>query len=311
MSVPLRPAHPERWFRARPDSSVLSRPRLLARCLIDAAELDDHIGSYERLLGVPADLRMPIPDFGGLELAAVGNLLLIASARPFTPIQRQTSLSLIVPSLDRQLELLGATGTTVLEPPEPILPGARARVRFPDGTVAELVEHRPWPGEKPRSADSSSAVPRVGTPTGRVRLLVQRTVHEDDFLRTVRLYEALLQATATAPPRLTGARTAALTAIVGNLLLVGLPALPSIPPPEAALIVPATRRSGLPTLFPAPMVPASTDGVMLPGGLTAEVWAEHDSAAGAHHRQQVSQALSTLLAGNDTWTVEDQSWPLS
>src|SRR3954453_5984447 len=152
MSVRRRPAHPERWFRARPDSSSMSRPRLLARSLIDVRNLDDHIAFYEHLLGMPADLRMPIPDFGGLELAAVGILLLIAGGRPFTAVQRQTAYSLIVPSLDRQLALLEGTGATVLEPPEPILPGARARVRYPDGTVAELVEHRPWDGEEPRPA---------------------------------------------------------------------------------------------------------------------------------------------------------------
>src|SRR3954451_19985394 len=119
MSSSPRPAVlSERWFRTRPDSSVLARPRLMARLLIDVAGLDDRIAFYEGLLGVPADLRMPIPDFGGLELAAIGNLLLIASARPFTPIQRQTRFSLIVPSLTGQLERLDSLGGTVLEPPE-------------------------------------------------------------------------------------------------------------------------------------------------------------------------------------------------
>src|SRR5207248_4351314 len=57
----------DRWFRTRPDSLDLGRPRLLARLLIDLADLDDHIDFYQRLLGTAADLRMPIPDFGGLE----------------------------------------------------------------------------------------------------------------------------------------------------------------------------------------------------------------------------------------------------
>ncbi|MBG0855458.1 lactoylglutathione lyase [Streptomyces spinoverrucosus] len=284
MSVPRRPAHPERWFRTLPDSSALPRPRLLARSLVDVAELDDHIAFYERLLGVPADLRMPIPDFGGLELAAVGNLLLIASARPFTPIQRRTSYSLIVPSLQRQLELLDGTGTTVLEPPERILPGARARVRYPDGTLAELVEHRPWDGERPRPPAARPAA----APDG-VRLLARRAVDEEAFPDTVRRYETLLQATAMDHPLPTGAR-AARTAIIGNLLLIGRPTPP--PPPEnqprVALLVP-------PTGLPAGLADLRTDDpdvLALPGGTRAEAWSE-------------LPAVSSTLADPDSWTVKD------
>ncbi|MCG3040402.1 hypothetical protein L7D48_07435, partial [Streptomyces sp. S1A] len=266
MPVPRRPANPERWFRTRPDSSELERPRLLARSLIDAAELDEDIGYYERLLGRPADLRMPIPDFGGLELAAVGGLLLIASVRAFTPVQRQTAYSLIVPSLEAQLDLLENTGTVVLEPPEPILPGARARVRYPDGTLAELVEHRPWDGERPRPAAPGAA--RTDLPVTGVRLLARRAVDDADFLDTVRLYETLLQTPAVAHPRLSGPFPAR-TAIVGNLLLVGLPSpVPhGAPRPRTALIVPASREY------------APEAVTVLAGGLTAEVWSEHPAGA--------------------------------
>ncbi|MFH0245744.1 VOC family protein [Streptomyces sp. HK10] len=265
MPVPRRPADPERWFRTRPDSSELERPRLLARSLIDVAELDEDISHYERLLGTPADLRMPIPDFGGLELAAVGGLLLIASARAFTPVQRQTAYSLIVPSLEAQLDLLEGTGTAVLEPPEPILPGARARVRYPDGALAELVEHRPWDGERPRPAAFGAA--RTDLPATGIRLLARRAVEDADFLDTVRLYETLLQVPAVARPRLTGPFPAR-TAIVGNLLLVGLPApVPhGAPQPRAALIVPATQGH-------------TPEAAVLAGGLTAEVWSEHPAGA--------------------------------
>ncbi|MFJ8443126.1 VOC family protein [Kitasatospora griseola] len=302
MSVPRRPANPERWFRTRPDSSALPRPRLLARSLIDVRDLDDHLAFYERLLGLPADLRMPIPDFGGLELAAVGNLLLIASERPFTAVQRRTAYSLIVPSLDRQLALLDGTGTTVLEPPEPILPGARARVRYPDGTVAELVEHRPWNGEEARP-HSVSADPHPATS----RLLVRRAVPDDDFPGAVRLYEALLQTSATVPPGLTGPQRAR-TAIVGNLLLVGLAAAPSAPQPQLALITPAGERPTCPA-------PAADGTVVLPGPVTAELWNEHptpeplrpptadhlDAAGG----QRGEGDLAALPVGADTWKVED------
>ncbi|MGX4734372.1 VOC family protein [Kitasatospora griseola] len=308
MSVPRRPANPERWFRARPDSSALPRPRLLARSLIDVRDLDDHLAFYERLLGVPADLRMPIPDFGGLELAAVGNLLLIASERPFTAVQRQTAYSLIVPSLDRQLALLDGTGTTVLEPPEPILPGARARVRYPDGTVAELVEHRPWKGEEARPSEGRDGVstdPHLATP----RLLVRRAVHDDDFPGAVRLYETLLQTSATAAPELTGPRRAR-TAIVGNLLLVGLATAPSAPQPQLALITPAGEH-------PTSPAPGTAGAVVLPGPVTAELWSEHPAATreplrpptaeqlDAAGEQRGEGDLAALPAGADTRKLED------
>ncbi|MFF8772516.1 lactoylglutathione lyase [Kitasatospora sp. NPDC015120] len=281
--VPTRPAHPERWFRTRPDSSVLTRPRLLARSLIHATDLDDHIAFYEHLLHVDADLRMPIPDFGGLELAAVGNLLLIASERPFTPVQRRTAYSLIVPSLTAQLTLLHTTATTVLEAPEPILPGARARVRYPDGQLAELVEHRPYHGEQPRtrprtdnathdnathgnngndSGSSSSdgdgdgdggraggegggCAARDGAP----RLLVRRAVPEEEFTTTLRLYEHLLQAPALAAPAPAGPRPAH-AALIGDLLLVAR-TTPDPAPCPTALVLPAT---------PPPTTPATGTG---------------------------------------------------
>lgn len=278
MSAPERPANPERWFRTCPDSSVLTRPRLLARSLIDVADLDEQIHYYERLLGTPADLRMPIPDFGGLELASVGNLLLIASARGFTPIQRQTSYSLVVPSLVAQLALLSDTGTSVLEPAESILPGARARVRYPGGTLAELVEHRPWQGERPRTA-APGTTPADLLATG-VQLLARHAVNDAEFLATVRLYETLLQVPAITHPRLSGP-VAARTAIVGNLLVVGLsrPMPHDVPQPRVVLIV---SEGGATDARPSwwEDAPAHeprdtrTGTVALAGDMTAEIWSE-------------------------------------
>jgi predicted enzyme related to lactoylglutathione lyase len=251
----------DRWFRTKPNSSVLARPRLLARLLIDVADLDDRIDFYQRILGVAADLRMPIPDFGGLELAAVGNVLLIGSARPFTPMQRRTAYSLIVPSLKGQLRVLERLGTTVLEPPETIVPGSRARVRYADGAIAELVEHRPRPGEQPRPN------PRRVTPTG-VRLLARRAVPTADFNAAVAHYEAALQTPATvraASHPETGARLA----VVGELLIVGSDELSA----EAfafALIAPpgaATRQVGA-------AVGHGRAVANLVGDVRAEIWDE-------------------------------------
>ena len=266
MSVSHHPATPStRWFRTSPDSSVLTRPRLLARSLVDVADLDEHIAFYERLLGVAADLRMPIPDFGGLELAAVGGLLLIGSSRgEFTPIQRQTAFSLIVPSLDAQLARLHSSGGgTVLEAPEKILPGARARVRYWDGNVAELVEHRPRPGERPRPPAMAAAGPPLGPQVSGLRLLARHAVSAETLGDAVRRYESALEAAAEQRIRLGG--PAAAGAVVGNLLLVGSTQAerPEPPRPAFALLAfsaPGERRLNGPKT------------VTLDNGVPAEVW---------------------------------------
>jgi hypothetical protein len=248
----------DRWFRTRPDSLDLDRPRLLARQLIDLADLDDRIDHYQRLLGIAADLRMPIPDFGGLELAAVGNVLLIASERPFTAMQRRTAYSLIVPSLEGQLRRLERLGGTVLEPPETIVPGARARVRYADGVIAELVEHRPRPGELPQ------ANPLRLTPTG-VRLLARRAVPADAFATTVSHYECALQSQATVVT-MRHHGTGACLAVVGELLVVGSDRL-STEDAAYALVTPsATARR----LSPDSGRTLET----LEEGVIAEVWTD-------------------------------------
>ena len=258
----------ERWFRACPDSSIMDRPRLLARSLIDVADLDEQIAFYQRLLGVPADLRMPIPDFGGLELAAVGGLLLIASERPFTPIQRQTVYSLIVPSLRGALERLERLGGTILEPPEDILPGSRARVRYPDGCLAELVEHRPQPGEKPRPQAAGPRNPLPGA-----RLLARRPVHRDALDAALAYYTGVLetQAARVRPGGLAGAELA----IVGNLLLVASDTGPAADEPAFALIL--TRSAAAARGVAAGPVPRL---IALADGRQAEVWDKTDVPAG-------------------------------
>ncbi|PAU50868.1 lactoylglutathione lyase [Streptomyces albireticuli] len=271
------PTASDRWFRTWPDSSVLDRPRLMARSLIDLADLDDQIVFYERLLGVPADLRMPIPDFGGLELAAVGNLLLIASERPFTPVQRRTAYSLIVPSLAGQLALLERTGTSVLEPVETILPGSRARVRYPDGLLAELVEHRPRPGERPAPRPGTAVPEPVATG---VRLFPRRAVPAERFADAVRFYETALEVEAGTEAG-AGSRAEVLPAgpdgrpgpvLVGNLLLVAHDG--PAEPVAFALLAPSAEKVA--ALAGTGRPPGRTVGgrtvMPLASGVSAEVW---------------------------------------
>jgi predicted enzyme related to lactoylglutathione lyase len=138
---------PDGWFRARPDSSGLATPRLLARHFVHPDDLDERIAFYETALGVGCDARMPLPE-AGLELATVGNLLLIGNPRAPGEVARATAYTLLVASVAEYLSGLEGTGTEVTEPVAVGPAGSRARVRFPDGTLAEVIDDRPRPGER-------------------------------------------------------------------------------------------------------------------------------------------------------------------
>jgi hypothetical protein len=139
-------ALPDRWFRAQPDPSSLAAPRLLARLNVDPDELDERSTFYERALGVACDSRMPIPE-AGLELATVGNLLLIGNPNPPGEVPRATAFTLLVASVADYLGGLQGTGAAAIEPISTSSAGNCSRVRFPDGTLAEVIDNRPLPEE--------------------------------------------------------------------------------------------------------------------------------------------------------------------
>ena len=140
-------ALPERWSRSEPDSSALAAPRLLARVSVHPDDLDDRIAFYESVLGVRCDARMPLPE-AGIELATVGTVLLIANPQPPGEAARATAFTLLVASVPDHLAALVGLGAQVTEPVAESAPGRRARVRFPDGTLVELIDHRPRPEER-------------------------------------------------------------------------------------------------------------------------------------------------------------------
>lgn len=139
-------ALPDRWFRAQPDSSSLATPRLLARLNVHPDVLDERIAFYERALGVACDSRTPIPE-AGLELATVGNLLLIGNPNPPSEVAQATAFTLLVASVSDYLADLESTGAEATEPISTSPAGHRSRVRLPDGTLAEIIDNRPLPEE--------------------------------------------------------------------------------------------------------------------------------------------------------------------
>lgn len=90
---------------------------------------------------------MPLPD-AGLELATVGNVLLIANPNPPGEAARATAFTLLlVASVPDDVATVEALGAQVTEPVADGPAGRRARGRFPDGTLVELIDHRRRPAE--------------------------------------------------------------------------------------------------------------------------------------------------------------------
>jgi hypothetical protein len=96
---------------------------------------------------VACDARMPMPD-AGLELATVGNVLLIGNPAPPGEAARATAFTLLVASVPDHVAALERAGAVVTEPVAAGPAGRRARVRLADGTLVELIDHRPLPEER-------------------------------------------------------------------------------------------------------------------------------------------------------------------
>ena len=100
-------------------------------------DLDTWLPFYERLLGRPAGLRFA---FEEAELAAVGDILLIAGPPEATDRYRDTIGPLIVDDLDETLRLLREHGAEVLGAPVQVPTGTMVYVRHADGTRVEYLE---------------------------------------------------------------------------------------------------------------------------------------------------------------------------
>jgi len=140
---------PTGWKRQYIDSSHLTTPRVLLRHLVAKDTLDNTAAYYEHLLDGHRDVHMPIPQWNGLEIIIISNVILIASDVAFTPTQRSTLLSAVVADA---AVYTARPGVRIIPGHglEPIPPGTRARCDFGHGVIVEAVEHRPLAGETPR-----------------------------------------------------------------------------------------------------------------------------------------------------------------
>jgi predicted enzyme related to lactoylglutathione lyase len=103
-------------------------------------DLDSSLKFYEELLGSPAAMRFEIPQIG-LELAQIGNILLIAGSDEALKPFRSTQTTFLVDSLDEFKAYLEEKGAEILRGPNKVPTGRNMTVRHPDGSVIEYVEH--------------------------------------------------------------------------------------------------------------------------------------------------------------------------
>lgn len=95
---------------------------------------------YEKLLKTNVGIEFKIQNMG-LELAEVGDFLLIAGTeealRPF----RNTVVTILVDSVDEYKTYLESQGATILRGPSQVPTGRNMTVKHPDGIIMEYVEH--------------------------------------------------------------------------------------------------------------------------------------------------------------------------
>lgn len=103
-------------------------------------DLDQTLEFYEALLGTSAAMRFEIPQIG-LELAQIGNILLIAGSEETLKPFRITQATFLVDSLDEFRTFLEEKGADIIRGPAEVPTGRNMTVKHPDGSVIEYVEH--------------------------------------------------------------------------------------------------------------------------------------------------------------------------
>ncbi|WP_067549017.1 glyoxalase/bleomycin resistance/dioxygenase family protein [Nocardia crassostreae] len=107
----------------------------LARVYVD--DLNTALPTFTALTGLQPGLRFPYQD---LELARIGDYLLIAGTPEALAPYRGTHATTIVDDLDAVLALLAETNADILDGPNDVPTGRNLTVRHPGGAQIEYVE---------------------------------------------------------------------------------------------------------------------------------------------------------------------------
>ncbi len=114
--------------------------KVLMRVYLSPEDLDRAIAFYEDIFGERCQLRFKYED-AGLELANVGSVLLIAGPDRILRRFKNTLATFLVDSLNDFKEEFTKIGVVILEEPKKVPTGMNMRVKHPDGTIVEYVEH--------------------------------------------------------------------------------------------------------------------------------------------------------------------------
>lgn len=104
------------------------------------SSLDEALPFLERLVGRPADLRFA---FHNLELAAIGDFLVISGAAEEVEKHRGETGPLIVTDLDEVKALVLEFGGEIVQPRQEVPTGHNLYARHADGSVVEYVQWKP------------------------------------------------------------------------------------------------------------------------------------------------------------------------
>lgn len=112
--------------------------KVLTRIYVN--DMERPLAFYEELFGITCERRFKFIEVG-LELAQVGDVLLLAGSDESLQPFRDTKMTLLVDSLDDFLVHLMKSGCEMVSEPRNVPTGRNMTVRHPDGTVVEYVEH--------------------------------------------------------------------------------------------------------------------------------------------------------------------------
>jgi GNAT superfamily N-acetyltransferase len=120
--------------------------RTLSRLYV--GNLDESIALYRTLLRKEPEMRFALPG-SGVELAQIGELLLIAGTEEALAPFRKIQATFLVDSLDDYRNVLDTAGARSFRGPHAVPTGRGMTVRHPDGSIIEYVEHAHRTGLRP------------------------------------------------------------------------------------------------------------------------------------------------------------------
>lgn len=103
-------------------------------------DLESAIEFYEELLGTPVSRSIKISQIS-LELAQIGDILLIAGSDEDLKPFRSTQATFLVDSLDEFKAYLEEKGAKIIRGPTKVPTGRNMTLKHVDGSIIEYVEH--------------------------------------------------------------------------------------------------------------------------------------------------------------------------